>query len=61
MLNHGNALKMFYYQNKTRLDNSLENDRKIYCFCQKPNFGNMFACDNANLSGFIIPVLTLLG
>ena len=29
-----------------RLDNSLENDRKIYCFCRKPSFGNMIACDN---------------
>ena len=30
-----------------RLDNSLENDLKIYCFCGKPSFGNMIACDNS--------------
>ena len=29
-----------------RLDNSLENNRKINCFCGKPSFGNMIACDN---------------
>ena len=48
---------------KRRLNNSLENDWKIYCFCWKASFGNMIACDNSNgsLRGFIIPVLTLLG
>ena len=30
-----------------RLNKSLENDRKIYCLCQKPRFGNMIACDNS--------------
>ena len=30
-----------------RLDNSLENDQKIYCFLREPSFGNMVACDNS--------------
>ena len=29
------------------LDNTLENDRNTYCFCRKPSFGNMIACDNS--------------
>ena len=29
-----------------RLDNSLENNQKIYCFYQKQSFGNI-ACDNS--------------
>ena len=30
-----------------RLDNSLKNDRKSYCFCRKPSFGNVIAYDNS--------------
>ena len=30
-----------------RLGNSLKNDPKKYCFCRKPRFGNMIACDNS--------------
>ena len=45
-----------------RLDDSLENNQKIYCFCRKLSFGIWLhvTTQNANLSGFIIPVLTLL-
>ena len=65
-----NAKSWQYFENvllpeivTRRLDNSLKNDRKIYCFSRKPSFGNMTACDNSNtnLTGFIISVLTLLG
>ena len=48
-----NAKSWQYFENvllpelvTRRLDNSLENDRKIYCLCRKPSFGNMIACDN---------------
>ena len=30
-----------------RLDNILENDRKMYCFCRKPSLGNIIACENS--------------
>ena len=49
-----NAKSWQYFENillpelvTRRLDNSLEKDRKNYCFCQKPSFGNMIACDNS--------------
>ena len=49
-----NAKSWQYFENvllpelvARRLDNSLENDRKIYCFCGKSSVGNMIACDNS--------------
>ena len=49
-----NAKSWQYFENvllpelvTRRLDNSLENNRKIYCFCRKPGFRNMIACDNS--------------
>ena len=50
-----NAKSWHYFENVLLTElvtrwsgNSLENDRKIYCFCRKPSFGNMTACDNSN-------------
>ena len=47
-----NAKSWQYFENvllpelvARRLDNRLENDRKICCFCS--SFGNMIACDNS--------------
>ena len=49
-----NAKSWVHFQNivfpeslKHRLDNSLENDQKINCFCWNPLFGNMIACGNS--------------
>ena len=49
-----NAKSWQYFENvllpeivTRRLDNSLKNDQKIYCFSRKPSFGNMTACDNS--------------
>ena len=49
-----NAKSWQYFENVSlpelvtrRLNNSFQNDRKIYCFCRKPSFGNTIACDNS--------------
>ena len=64
-----NAKSRQYFQNNLlpelvtrRLDKRVEINQKMYCLIQKPSFGNLIGCDkmqsqNANLSGFIIPVL----
>ena len=31
----------------TRKDDAMANDRKLYCMCQRPVFGNMIACENS--------------
>ena len=28
-------------------DQAIENDRKVYCLCKRPSFGNMIACDHS--------------
>ena len=45
----------------SRAKDTFRNDRKVYCTCQRPAFGQMIACDGMNCSGewFLYPCVQI--